>query len=211
MPRSLPAHVSAATGGDEEAVRRHILAAARRVIDRRGLAAASTRAIADEAGISGGTLYNYFDNHTQLLAKAIVQRARGLTGPALDLPERTGRGTVVDNLAYFVRQAATVLDQLIPALAAAFSDTALLDAVRREMTQVVTFNDPARTVEQYLLAERELGRIAATADCRAAASLVVTICHDDAFNRYLRGQGARSPSRRRELALIVRAITADPI
>lgn len=211
MPRPLPADVLAATGGDPQAVRRHILAAARRVIDREGLAAASTRAIAEEAGVSGGTLYNYFDSHTHLLAKSIVQRADDLVGPALDLPERAGRGAIADNLAYFVRQAATILDQLIPALAATFSDAALLDAVRLEMAQVAALNDPAGTVERYLLAERELGRIHATADCRAAAALIVTICHDDAFNRYLRGTDGRRRSRRREIALVVRAIApADP-
>jgi AcrR family transcriptional regulator len=210
MPRPLPAHVLEATAGEAEAVRGHILAAARRVIDARGLAAASTRAIADEAGVSGGTLYNYFDNHTQLLAKSIVSRADGMTGPALNLPERAGRGSIADNLAFFVRQAAGILDQLIPALAATFSDAALLDAVRLEMTQVLPLDDPARTVERYLLAERDLGRVAAGADCRGAASLVISLCHDDAFNRYLRGPGGRARSRRREIELIVRSVAAAP-
>ena len=211
MPRPLPPHVMQATGGDTEAVRRHILAAARRVIDTKGLAATSTRAVADEAGLSGGTLYNYFTDHTQLLAESIVARASDLTGPALDLPERAGRGTVVDNLGYFVRQAAAILDQLVPALAAAFSDTALLEAVRLEMAQVASLSNPARTVEQYLLAERALGRVAEDADCRAAASVIVSLCHDDAFNRYLRGTGGRSRPRQRELTLIVRSLAViDP-
>lgn len=207
MPRSLPAHVLALTDGDSEAVRQHVLAAARRVIDAKGLAAASTRAIAEEAGISGGTLYNYFDNHTRLLAQAIVGRASESTGPAQDLPQRAGHGTVADNLAYFLRQAATILDQLVPAFAATFSDSALLGAVRAELGRAAPLNDPARTVEQYLRAERDLGRIASDADCRGAAALVVSLCHDDAFNRYLRGPGGRPRSRRKEIALIVRSIS----
>lgn len=208
MPRPLPTHVQAATGGDPEAVREHILAAAGRVIDAKGLAAASTRAIADEAGLSGGTLYNYFDGHTQLLAKSIVHRAAGLASPALDLPRQAGRATVADNLHSFMRQAAVVLDQLIPVLAATFSDSALLDAVRTEMAQAVMMHDPARTVERYLQAERALGRIAATADCRGAAALIVSLCHDDAFNRYLYGSGRRPRPMRKEIALIVRSITS---
>jgi AcrR family transcriptional regulator len=195
-----------ATGGDVEAVRRYILAAAGRVIDAKGLAAASTRAIADEAGISGGTLYNYFDDHTRLLAKSIVARAREVTGPALDLPQRAGRGAIADNLAYFVREATALLGQLIPAIAATFSDVALLDAVRGEMAAVAMLSDPARTVEHYMLAERALGRVAADADCRAAAALIVSLCHDDAFNRYLRGSDGRPRARRREIALIVRSL-----
>jgi AcrR family transcriptional regulator len=200
--------VLAVTDGDVDAVRRHILDAAHRVITARGLAASSTRAIAEEAGVSGGTLYNYFDNHTHLVAKAIVGRAANITKPIADLPSRAGRASVTDNLAGFVRQAAVILDQLVPALAAAFSDTDLLDAVRREMAAVDPLSDPANIVERYLLAERELGRINPGADCRGAASLVVSICHDDAFNRYLYGASRRPLSRRKEIALIVRSITS---
>jgi len=208
VPRPLPAEVLALTAGDADAVRAHLLAAAHRVIAAKGLAAASTRAIAEEAGVSGGTLYNYFDNHTDLLAKAIAGRAATITRPIATLPTRAGRATVADNLAGFVRQAAVILDELVPALAAAFSDGDLLAAVRRELAAVDPVDDPARLVERYLLAERELGRVDAAADCRAAASLVVTICHDDAFNRYLHGAGRRATSRRREIALIVRSITS---
>ena len=71
MPRPLPPHVVARAGGSEtEAVRDHILDAALRVIVTQGLAAASTRAVAAEAGIGAGTVYNYFDNRLQLLAHA---------------------------------------------------------------------------------------------------------------------------------------------
>ena len=207
MPRSLPAAVMAITDGDPAAIRRHILDAAHRVISRKGLAAASTRAIADEAGLAGGTLYNYFGSHTQLLAKAIVQHAASLMGPVVSLPSRAGRYTVADNLRYFARQAAGVLDQLVPALAAAFSDSDLLAEVRTEMTAGDRMNDPALLVERYLLAEREIGRVAPDADCRAAAALLASVCHDDAFQRYLHGRAARPGSRSREIELIARSLT----
>ena len=208
MPRHLPPSVAAATQGDPEQVRRHILEAARRVIDTHGLAAAATRAIAREAGVSSGTVYNYFANHTQLLAASIVHRAATTAGPARDLPARAGHGTVVANLAYFVEQAAAVLDQLVPALAATFSDAALLQAVRSELAGVTLFADPALTVLRYLRAEGELGRISTGADCGSAASLIVSMCHDDAFSRFLAGTTGPPRPRHDELALIVRALTA---
>jgi AcrR family transcriptional regulator len=207
MPRPLPAHVLAATDGDAEAVRNHILEAANRVIATRGLAAASTRAIADEAGLAGGTLYNYFDNQVQLLAKAIVYQAKSLTQPISEFGSRAGGHTVTENLSYFVRQATRLLDQLVPAFAATFADVDLLSAIRHELVGMDPLNDPARIVERYLLAERALGRVLPNADCRAAAALVVSLCHDDAFNRYLYGDLARRKSGRQEIALIVRSLT----
>lgn len=208
MPRHLPPSVAAATQGDPEQVRRHILQAARRVIDSHGLASASTRAVAREAGVSAGTVYNYFTNHTQLLAASIVHRAATVAGPAEDLPARAGRDTVVANLAYFAEQAAAVLDQLIPALAATFSDAALLQAVRAELAQVALFADPALTVARYLRAEGDLGRISPRADCDAAAALIVSMCHDDAFSRFLAGASGPARPRHAELTLIVDALTA---
>jgi AcrR family transcriptional regulator len=199
--------VVAATGNDIVAIRRHIMEATWRVIANEGLTAASTRAIAEEAGISGGTLYNYFENHVQLVAKSIVNHARALTNPVAALPSRAGQSTVEVNLRYFVQKARAVLDELVPTLAAAFSDKDLLDAVRHEMTTVDPLIDPAGVVERYLLAERKLGRIAPDADCRAAASVVTSMCHDDAFQRHLQRTSGRPSSRSREIEFIVRSLT----
>ena len=150
MPRPLPAAVMAVTDGDPDAVRRYRLDAAHRVIATEGLAAAaSSRAIAEEAGVAGGTLHNYFGSHTQLLARAVVHHAASLMGPVAGLPSRAGRYTVADNLRYFARQAAGVLDQIVPALAATFSDTELLTAVRQELAVGDRMNDPALLVERY--------------------------------------------------------------
>src|ERR1700744_6377814 len=185
MPRQLSAKVRAVTAGDPDAVRRDVLAAAARVVARDGLAAASTRVIAEEAGVAGATLYNYFDGHAQLVARAIVQHAAGLTGPVAALPSRAGRYTVTANLRYFVRQAAQVLGELVPAFAAAFSDPALLAAVQRELPAAGLPDGPGQSLEEYLLREQALGRVRAGADCRAAAAIVTSLCHDDAFRAHL--------------------------
>ncbi len=130
MPRPLPAHVQKATGGDTRAVREHILDAAYQVIVARGLSGASTRAIAAEADIGAGTLYNYFDNRLQLLAHAILRRIELLSRPVGDLPERAGKYTVAANLRYFARRISPTLDELVPLGAAAFSDPELLSVMR---------------------------------------------------------------------------------
>jgi AcrR family transcriptional regulator len=210
MPRPLRAPVLAVTDGTAEAVRAHILDAARRVVAERGLAAASTRAIAEEAGVAGGTLYNYFDGHTDLLAKSIVLHARDLMGAVSGLEQRTGRGTVAQNLRWFVRQAASVLDHLVPAVAAAFSDRAVLAEVRSELVSAGLADDPLRLVERYLQAERELGKVLPGTDCRTAASIVVGLCHDSAFQRHLHGPGSKPRPRLREVEFLARALTGQP-
>jgi len=212
MPRPLPAHVVAFTGGHHEAVRDHILDAAHRVIASHGLAAASTRAIAAEAGIGAGTLYNYVDNRLQLLARSILRRAHILSQPLADLPSRAGNETVAGNLRDFASRVAAILDELVPLFAAAFSDTDLLDALRQEMSTGAhaAGRFAAHPVERYLLAERGLGRIAPDADCHAAASLVVSLCHDRAFQHYFRGETGEPEPLTREIDLIARAVTAPP-
>jgi hypothetical protein len=92
-------------------------------------------------------------------------------------------------------------------LAATFSDAALLRALREEMAASPLPSDPARTVQKYLVAEQRLGRLSASADCRAAAALIVSMCHDDAFERFLAGTGGPARSRRGEIALVVRSLT----
>jgi AcrR family transcriptional regulator len=209
MPRPLPADVIAQTAGEQDAVRAHILDAAHRVIAAQGLAAASTRAIAEEAGLGTGTLYNYFDDRLALLAQAVHRHAHVAFEPLHDLPSRAGSGTVAGNLRYFARKVSEVLDELVPLFAAAFSEMELLHAIRRRMAA----HDPphgffaGNAVERYLLAERELGRISPDADCAAAAALVVALCHDRAFHRFFIGRAAAPASFEAEIDLIAGAVS----
>lgn len=208
MPRRLPAGVLAVTDGDEASVRNHILEAARRVIASNGLAGASTRAIADEAGVAGGTLYNYFGNQIELLSMAIVNYATSLAGPVADLPDRAGQYTVTENIRHFVEQAVDVLEKIVPLLAAAFSDGELLEAVRGRMAEVDPIRNPGAAVERYLRLERELGRIRADVDEKAVASIIVSLCHDEAFQNYLRGEGRARTSWDQEIGFIVGSLTS---
>mgnify|MGYP001579827455 CR=1 FL=1 len=209
MPRPLPAHVQKATGGDTRAVREHILDAAYQVIVARGLSGASTRAIAAEADIGAGTLYNYFDNRLQLLAHAILRRIELLSRPVGDLPERAGKYTVAANLRYFARRISPTLDELVPLGAAAFSDPELLSVMRNEHANGESVHSSINILSRYLLAEQQLGRISAIADYRAAAAIVFRICHDQAFHRYLQGGSQRPEVLTREIDFVANALTAS--
>jgi AcrR family transcriptional regulator len=210
MPRPLPPHIAdvvARSGGSEtEAVREHILEAAHRVIVTHGLAAASTRAVAAEAGIGAGTVYNYFDNRVELLAQAITHRMAVLTRPLEELPGWAGQATVTANLRRVARLAASVLDEIVPLFAAAFSDTELTQALHRSQAGDRHF-EPIANVERYLRAERDLGRIAPDADCRAAAHVIISLIHDRAFQRHFAGAAHEPAFPTREIDLVVRALT----
>jgi AcrR family transcriptional regulator len=209
MPRPLAPHVVASTAGQPDAVRDHILDAAHRVIVRDGLAQASTRAIADEAGVAIGTLYNYFEARQQLVAETMLRRARLLSGPLHELPSRAGSGAVADNLRRFAGALSDMLDRLVPLFAAAFSDGELLEAIRRTMAAGHGSSGPfaVHPIEAYLAAEQALGRVAADADCRAAAALVVSVCHERAFLDHFFGKTGRRTSIASQIGFIAGSIS----
>lgn len=206
MPRPLRDNVQATTGGVGEAVRGHILAAAYHVISHAGLAGTTTRAVAEEAGIGAGTLYNYFDNRQQLVVQSIVHRAHVLVRPLARLPSRAGAGTVEDNLVKFAAEIIGILGEIVPLIAATFSDRELLGSLWNEFE---SDGLPGRAAEEllgYLLAEQQLGRVTPGADCAAAAAIVFGLCHDRAFQHHLRGEAGMPDLPGGEVAFIARAL-----
>jgi AcrR family transcriptional regulator len=207
MPKPLPDHIRDATGGDPDAVRAYLLDATHRVVVSQGLAAASTRHIASEAGVAGGTLYNYFDDRVDLVAAAILRRAHVLAEPISRLPQRAGTRSVKANLQWFARHADSVLDELVPLIAAAFGEPDLLATLREQMADADPAHIATTVVVDYLRAEQTLGRISPDIDPAAAAGTIVSLCHDRAFQRFLRGQEAPAPARTdREIDFIANAL-----
>lgn len=208
MPRHLAPHVMAATAGEPDAVREHILDAAHRVIVERGLAAASTRAIAEEAEVGAGTLYNYFPDRIHLLVESVQRRAAILFEPLHAMSDRAGKASVTKNLQRIADEVGDVLGQLVPLLAAAFSDAELLEALQQAMSSHGQAGPQAvHFIEEYLRAEQELGRVAADADCRAAASLILSVCHERAFLHHFLNVAAGQRSIAREIAFVARALS----
>ena len=94
----------------KEAVRRRLLDAARTAVERDGWAGTSTRAILQEAGVSAGTLYNYFSSKEELYEEVAedillgdVERlvAGGADARAILRLILTAPGTGVAPLAWF--------------------------------------------------------------------------------------------------------------
>ena len=65
---------------NKQRARRRLLAAARALLDEHGYRRATMRQIAEQAGVSHQTLYNYFPTKAQLLQELLLEDVGGLVG-----------------------------------------------------------------------------------------------------------------------------------
>lgn len=80
---NMPASLSEKTA---QLKRQHILQAAIAVFATHGFRGATIRMVADEAGVSDGTIYNSFENKTALLLATLDPQDDQMGPPALDVP-----------------------------------------------------------------------------------------------------------------------------
>ena len=66
--------MTAAAWGDRTTKRRNVLAAARALLEREGLDGVSMRRVAEQAGVSPGTVYTLFAHQEELFATLYVER-----------------------------------------------------------------------------------------------------------------------------------------
>jgi len=188
-------------GGDD--LRGHLIAAAARLIDRRGSAGLSVRDIAREARVADGVLYNYFADKEDLLAQALLAHVAAVMANAPQLLPPAGIGTVADNLRVFFEEGVAVLSRVTPAFAGLLSQPKVLARFHGIVGGDAAFSAaPAdeddrdgegdgesrgfgEMLTRYLRAEQELGRIDGAADTDAVALLVVGAIHGQVLPRVL--------------------------
>jgi AcrR family transcriptional regulator len=168
--------------------REHILDAAARVLQTRGLGGATTREIAQAAGLSEAALYKHFQDKEQLYLCTLKERFPQLAAALHDLPTRVGRRTVRKNLEELATVALAFYDHGAPVAASLFADPALLARHREAMRQ--SGGGPQKPMEHltaYLRAEQRLGRVARGARVEAAAGLLLGACLQRALLRQFLG------------------------
>jgi AcrR family transcriptional regulator len=106
---------------DGQNLRDYLIAAAARLIDRRGSADLAVRDIAREAHVADGVLYNYFDDKEDLLAHALLAHVGNVMASAGNLLPPPGDGTVAENLRRFIDGGVAVLLRVTPAFAGLLS------------------------------------------------------------------------------------------
>ncbi|MGI5204535.1 TetR/AcrR family transcriptional regulator [Spirillospora sp. CA-108201] len=176
---------AAALGAGDRTLRDHLIATAERMIAERGTAGLTVRAIAREAGVADGVLYNHFADKEELLAHALRAHAESVARPLGELPE-PGAGTVEQNLRAYVAHGLALHDGLLPALTGLVAQPAVLARFAALSGGGGTWNE---RLASYLRGERDLGRLAPDARVEAAASLIVGACHEPVLSLLFQGRG----------------------
>ncbi|MHC1561188.1 TetR/AcrR family transcriptional regulator [Actinomycetospora sp. C-140] len=172
----MPSHRSSTT-------RERMLDAALEVMRSRGVARATTKEIAREAGFSEAALYKHFDDKTALFVAVLVERVPSRLGEVLDrLPERVGTADVEDVLAEVAREALAFYRETFPLGASLFSEPTVFAAHRAALDRLGTGPHVAvDAVASYLAAEGDAGRVDTGVAPRAAALLLLGACQMTAF------------------------------
>lgn len=179
----------AETRGGE--TRDRILEAAERVMREKGLARATTKEIARAAGVSEGTLYNYFERKDDLFLCVLRERLPQFVGLIMAFAGRAGSGTVRENLEELARTALAFYHHSVPLGATVFAEPDLLARQRESVTRHGAGpHKPHEAVAAYLRGEQEQGRVRGDADPDAAAHLLLGACFQRAYNGRWLGETA---------------------
>ncbi|MDP4501784.1 TetR/AcrR family transcriptional regulator [Nonomuraea turcica] len=158
----------------DRSLHEHLVATTERMISEQGTAGLTVRAIAREAGVADGVLYNYFADKEELLAEALRAHVRSVERGLGELPE-PGRGTIADNLRAHIEYGLAMHRAILPAFAGLLAQPKVLDRFTELGSPGEDWRDRLR---DYLRAERELGRLALDAKVDAAAAMIVGVCHE---------------------------------
>ena len=164
------------TGVHISDVRDQLFDAAERVLTRDGPNALTSRAVTMEAGCAKGVLYRHFDDFDAFLAELVLDRKDRMDTQAAALREAAGTGTIADNLTGALT---TLFSSVAVAMVALVTFRFELRVrLRREWPAgVPLLTDAVAMVADYLIAERDLGRIAAGADVGTLAPTLIGAAH----------------------------------
>lgn len=188
-------------------VRERLFAAAERILTREGPSALTTRSVTTEAGCANGVLHRHFDDFDAFLAEFVVVRIDRMGARAAALRGQAGTGTVAGNLT--------------DALTAEFGSVAVAmvalvtyrDELRARLREALPAGVPVLTeaaimIASYLIAERDLGRIAADADVDTLAFTLIASGHLLFADRT--GAAPQAGTVRKVVTTVLGGVTRDP-
>jgi AcrR family transcriptional regulator len=157
--------------------RDRIIDAAEQAIHEYGLAGATTKRIASQAGCSEALLYKHFPGKEALLLAVLLERLPALAPALAALRERVGQGDLADNLTEFALAAVDFYGRAAGIASGVMSDPSLLSGFRSMLAKAGTGPQvPIEALAEALRAEQRLGRLDGAIDAGAAASLLMGAC-----------------------------------
>jgi AcrR family transcriptional regulator len=158
------------------------------VVGEAGYARASTRAIAERAGVAEGTIYRHFPDKTALFFAAALEPNAAMLEWVGGLPARAGTGTVEENLAEVLGRLAELQERVFPLEVAIQADPELAALRRATMTTGDPLpGGPPEAIAAYLAAERSLGRVRPDVEPADAALALLAMLFGLAMTASARG------------------------
>ncbi|MGI5449165.1 TetR/AcrR family transcriptional regulator [Streptomyces sp. CA-243310] len=171
-----------------------LLDAAETLMRTTGLANATTKAIAREAGCSEAALYKYFANKEELFVRVLMERRPNAAALTAALTTDPGEQPVEDRLAEIARHASLFYADAMPMAASLFADPALLVRHREGVREIGAGpHVMLDALTGHLVRERDRGRLRPDADPGAAAALLLGACFQRAFFLHFSGADVVRP------------------
>jgi len=164
------------TGVHLRDVREQLFDAADRLLVQGGPSALTSRAVTAEAGVAKGVLHRHFDDFDAFLAEFVLDRVNRMDAQAAALRDAVGTGTVVDNIADALTAVfGSVAVAIVPLVTFRLQ---LRVRLRRQWPAgIPVLTDAAIMIAEYLTAERDLGRVAAHAEPKGLAPMLIGTGH----------------------------------
>ncbi|MEN6621910.1 MAG: TetR/AcrR family transcriptional regulator [Smithella sp.] len=165
-----------------------LINATERLLQTKGLARLTTRAIAGEAGVAEGLIYQHFKDKAELVFAVVEQRMNETKNLLDKLPLQVGLREVSENLEEVLQIAYRSHYQIIPIICSVFADHQL----HLRILEIINERQlgpqlPIETMAHYLAAEQRLGRIAAEIVPVSAANLIWMVSFNLAMNDQFMG------------------------
>jgi AcrR family transcriptional regulator len=175
-------------------VREEILQATQRLIQERGLAGTTTKAIAEQARCAEGSIYRYFPDKHALFVECVKLRYPDFVRMMDSLPDLAGTGSARHHLEEVTKAALAFYRAILPMVAGAMAEYDLLLQQRAFFGQ--SRSGPRKLIAalaEYVRREQRLGRLSDRASADYVSRTILGACW---FHAYLESYlGEEAPAR----------------